>query len=279
MATATITIPKPVLPPGGKFTIRYRVVGTTTWTLHGLEDNDPFVLTVPAYDNYEIEVTESNCPPFIFGPVNIMPPCDCPSVISNELIYVDALTAKIKLRFATPIPSSACGYVFVYTRVGYPDTRTIYPASLTDPFEVFAYPGSNYTWQLYANCCGNQRTLCASGQLNAPTPTCIRIDLDDTGVIGHFATAVPGGFGFVIKFKQSTPLTNPVKVKRNQLTFGAPTTPTCIPDVATDMLTPVPSGDPVYPWQVTVIVTPSSCFQPIYQIDFVDICNNTIPWL
>lgn len=71
MATVIITIPKPILPPGGKFTIRYRLVGTTDWTVHGLEDNDPFTLTVPDYGNYEIEATESDCPPFIFGPAKI----------------------------------------------------------------------------------------------------------------------------------------------------------------------------------------------------------------
>lgn len=265
MPSKIITITKPILISPDMFIVSYRKVGDTVFTLHGNEDNDPFTLTVPTDGQYEIMVEQDDCPAFIYGLVDITtdPPCDCATVDTPnvEIVNIDAVTTVLRIPFAGALPTSPCGWRLTYRNLKKGVTNILTFPTLTNPLDRVIDRYCDYSYTLEVNCCNEQFTYCAQGQVDAEDeiPQCQKIILKDEGTPGgHLASFAAGvGFYFDILFRQSIPATLPaVAVVYVQLIGGGGATGGT-PDSGAQLLTPVPSGDPTYPWKIRVVVNPN----------------------
>lgn len=275
MATKIITISKPVVIAPTKFTVSFRLVGGIAWTLHGDEDNDPFTLTVPASGDYEILVELEGCDDVIYGPISILetPPCACPTIDTGDITFVDldASTTVIRFPFTGPLPADPpCGWLLVLKNKRTLVTRILTFPTLTNPLDRVVDKGDDYDYELRADCCAQVYSYCLQGTLLAPVVQmpCVPIELEDEGTPGgHAISAVPGGVGFEILFKQSTPATLPgVTVKYIQAAGVVVVAGSPPPDGGTVTLTPLPSGNPTYPWKVILNVTPVGAYGPLYVV-------------
>lgn len=262
MPSKIITITKPILISPDMFIVSYRKVGDTLWALHGNEDNTPFTLTVPTDGQYEIMVEQDDCPAFIYGLVDITtdPPCDCATVDTPnvEIVNIDAVTTVLRIPFTGALPTSPCGWRLTYRNLKKGVTNILTFPTLTNPLDRVIDRYCDYSYTLEVNCCNEQFTYCAQGQVDAEDeiPQCQKIILKDEGTLTHVPTPAPGGLGnFILKFKQSIPGTFPVV----DLSWWQVTSPVGagVPDRGAVNLTPSLSGDPVYPWQVNIIVSPN----------------------
>jgi len=271
MPSKSITIPKPIISAPTVFTVSFRLVGVATWTLHGDEDNDTFTLTVPTDGDYEILVELEGCPDTIYGPIRIedAPPCACPVLDTPNVTFVDvdAVTTIIRLPFTAPLPPDPpCGWVLVLRNKQKLTTRILTFPTLTNPLERVVDRGDDYDYELRADCCAQVYNYCLQGTLLAPVvqDPCVPIELKDVGTpAGHAPQVSSNAYYFEILFKQSIPPTLPsITVVYTQVA-GALLPGTPPPDAGVVNLTPVPSGDPTYPWKVRVPVNPVLFYFPL----------------
>ena len=273
MPTKIITISKPIIVSPEKFTVSFRLVGDTSWTLHGDEDNDPFTLTVPTVGEYEILVEQDECPAFLYGPITILdtPPCECAVVDTANvaIVDIDAVTTVLRIPFIGALPVSPCGWLLVYTNLKTLVTSILTFPTLTNPIDRVIDKGADYSYTLRVNCCSDVYSYCAQGQVSGSSaiPQCQPITLKDVGTVGHVPTSSPSGFYFEVLFKQSIPATLPnINVRYVQLLGGVPGTP----DSGIKSLTPLPSGDPTYPWKVVFNVLPNPFVPLVYIVQVED---------
>lgn len=278
MPSISITISKPVIVAPTVFTVSYRLVGDVTWTLHGDEDNGAFTLTVPTDGDYEILVELAGCPDVIYGPVTILdaPPCDCPTVDTANITFIDidATTTVLSIPFTGPLPADPpCGWLLVLRNKRRLTTIISTFATLPNPLERVVDRGDDYDYELRADCCAQVYNFCLQGTILSPVviPQCIPIVLLDEGTPGgHIIKAVPGGLGYEILFKQSTPATLPAVTVVYFQAIGAPAPGLPAPDAGVIAVTPVPSGNPTYPWKVVFKVSPTIGYPFIYVISVRD---------
>lgn len=290
MPSISITISKPTIVAPTVFTVSYRLVGDTLWTLHGDEDNDPFTLTVPIEGDYEILVELADCPDVIYGPITILdtPPCACPTVDTANIrfIDVDATTTVLRIPFTGALPvDPPCGWLLILKNRDTLVTRILSFPTLTNPLDRAVDKGDDYDYELRADCCAQVYNFCLQGTILAPVtiPQCIPIDLLDigTGPV-HNVIALAGGLGFEILFKQSIPATLPaVTVSYVQVGGRIVPPPTPPPDSGVISVTPIPSGNPTYPWKLVFLVNPVFAYTFTYAIEIRDnTCGGAnIVWL
>jgi len=195
MPTKTITISKPIIVSPEKFTVSYRLVGDTSWTLHGDEDNDPFTLTVPTVGEYEILVEQDECPAFLYGPITILdtPPCECAVVDTANvaIVDIDAVTTVLRIPFIGALPVSPCGWLLVYTNLKTGVASILTFPTLTNPIERVIAKGADYSYTLRVNCCSDVYSYCAQGEVEGSSaiPQCQKIILKDEGTLIEDITA------------------------------------------------------------------------------------------
>lgn len=265
------------------FIVSFRKVGDVSWTLHGNEDNDPFTLTVPTDGEYEIMVEADDCPAFIYGLVEFTtdPPCDCATVdtANVKIVNIDAVTTVLRIPFIGALPTSPCGWRLIYKNLKKGTTTINTFTTLTNPLERVIDRYCDYTYTLEVNCCAEKFNYCAQGQVEAEdeVPQCVKIVLRDEGSISHIPPCPGGTCSFVIFFKESVPSTFLTRWKFRQLTNPLNPAP---PDVGAVTLTASLSGDPVYPWRVNIIVspTPGHPFQYIIQVEDTNCGGPDILW-
>jgi len=280
MPTKIITISKPVIVSPEKFTVSYRLVGDTSWTLHGDEDNDPFTLTVPTAGDYQILVEQDECPAFIYGPITILdtPACECVVVDTANvaIVDIDATTTVLRIPFIGALPVSPCGWLLVYTNLKTGVASILTFPTLTNPLERVITKGADYSYTLRVNCCSDVYSYCAQGEVEGSSaiPQCQPITLKDVGVTGHPPIAVGGLFGFEILMQQSIPSTLPAVSVAFVQAAGVGGSGGVPPDAGVVSVTPIPSGDPTYPWKLSFNVNPKPPHSFIYIIQIKDtICG------
>lgn len=287
MPSKSITISKPIISAPTVFTVSFRLVGDVTWTLHGDEDNDTFTLTVPTDGDYEILVELEGCPDTIYGPIRIeeAPPCDCPVTDTENITFVDidASTTIIRIPFTAPLPADPpCGWVLVLRNKQKLTTRILTFPTLTNPLERVVDRGDDYDYELRADCCAQVYNYCLQGTLLADVvqEPCLPIELLNEGSAGHVPIAVGTGVGFEVLFKQSVPATLPT-ITVGYFQVAAPVSGFPPPDAGVVAVTPLPSGNPSYPWKLVFNVNPTVFYPFVYSIVIKDItCGGAeVIWL
>lgn len=285
MPSKSITISKPIISAPTVFTVSFRLVGDVTWTLHGDEDNDTFTLTVPTDGDYEILVELEGCPDTIYGPIRIeeAPPCDCPVTDTENITFVDidASTTIIRIPFTAPLPADPpCGWVLVLRNKQKLTTRILTFPTLTNPLERVVDRGDDYDYELRADCCAQVYNYCLQGTLLAPEvqKPCQPIILENEGTALHVPDFLPGLINFNIRLKQSIPASTPVTYTYNQIRKPFSTGPS---DVGVGSVTAYLTGDPTWPWQINIPVSPYPGHMLQYYITIRDtICGGEdIVWL
>jgi len=277
MPTFTITIDEPILNPGDTFDVSHRLVGGTTWTSDGAQDNDPFDITDSDYGDYEIMVEVAGCPAIIYGPIPVFPSCSCPTVSNVQLVKKTGAVTVLRMTFTGALPTPPCGWIMTVQETGKAPITT-YPATITNPFEVIVNPDRDYAYFLKINCCTDEITFCASGQeaaigtVNECDPMTVEPSM--TGVT-HAPVLISGKYYLIFNVQQSDPPTLIVTVKYAQLILI--TTSGSVGDSGLVSIKPVLGSGSPYNWEIRVPVNPNPP-NGNYTVGVLDICGKYTAW-
>lgn len=229
----TITIPLPVLVGSQIFRVRYRVVGSPTWTLVTPDQtNAPFTLTgLLPETTYELEFTlidgEVECDSVIR---TFYVPGDIPCIEAEVTFEIipgsgredDIYRLVIDYNYPSPFVP-ACYYEIIYGISGGAQTTLTYQTLPPSPIKILA-SNNTYSVTIRAFDCEGNWVDCFEEDVTPEPPECTGGELLDADIITLPTT--PQTYGIQLVVTQSTPPTSSYIIQYNQL----PPVLTGIPD-------------------------------------------------
>lgn len=208
MPDVSIQINNPALIAGQYFQVRYRSVGSPTWTDITPKYNTPFLISGINAGEYELEVSVvlGGSPPVICDPVvynfTVETLHECPE-FDIEITY-DGSQSAIEITDISVSDPYPCGYEIVYTINGASfGTVVMYNTLPSDIIIPVPSPPSDYKVDIYGLLCNGGKVLCFSDVIEAPEgcDTGGSIDAPNTRIIRN----QQGYFYITIPYTQSTP--------------------------------------------------------------------------
>lgn len=270
-----LTIPLPVLAGGEYFRVRYRLVGSPTWTNYANQSNAPFTIDLPA-GTYEIETTliqagGNACPSVIKQFTVLDLEEDSPCVTGEAYIEQDGRGYVLVIDYNLPSPEP-CGYNVSITPAGATPVFQTYTTLPASPWRI-PVPNQGYTVRIDSVTCEGRVITCFEEDVPPVSNPCIPAEISTAAI--QFGTL--GAVGIRLTITQSNPYSNPFTVYYAQTDNPY----TGIPDSGGPVVLTAAPGTTLLEFPITpnYNVPPTNGVAIIhYEGSLSDGCGNTIKW-
>lgn len=259
------TIPSPVLQTGEHFEIKYRILGTSTWTTAADATNAPYSLSVSVIGTYEIAITlikadSSRCDTVIYEVPITEPDCSCPEDVTATVESIVAGQWQIRINYTAFTTPPKCGMTVTYTGSDGVTRQQVFTGTIPNPIIItFAVSNQAYTVILDVDCCAGNTVRCPPLDVTPSGSKCVSstwLEAEDQKRVQQ----IGGQFLMtLILTSQSIPATNNFVATYTQTNVAAGYTPDSgvfnLPGVGPNFQMPVnprPSTVSGYTYNVTI---------------------------